>query len=493
MQRSKSIPDGSPNWANKTIWTGDNLYIMRGMNSASVDLIYLDPPFNSNANYAAPIGSKAAGAAFKDTWTLTDIDVEWINLIEQKHPQLYRVLLAAMTKSDKSYLVYMAARLLEMKRLLKPTGSIYLHCDPTMSHYLKLLMDSVFGRSNFRNEIIWKRTTARNDGKHFGNVHDVILFYRGSLEASVWNNVFDPLDPEKVKDRYKDNDTRSSRFGPFQRGDLTASGTRDGESGETWRGINPTGSNRHWAVPIEGDYAEWIETHIIPNYRATKGVHDRLDLLDAHELIAWPDKHGGKPRLKRYLSASRGAKVNDVIVNIPPIQANDSEDTGFETQKPLALLRHFLRASSNHGDIVLDPFCGCATTCVAADDLGRNWVGIDISDKASQLVVERISDRQGLFRDIVHREDIPDRTDIGRIRRYNSPQNRKHLYGEQGGNCAGCGTHFESQHLEVDHITSRKKGGTDHLDNLQLLCSHCNRTKGDRGMAYLHTKLQIAA
>ena len=163
MQK-KSTSVGTPNWADKTIWTGDCLYVMRGMNSASVDLIYLDPPFNSNANYAAPIGSKAAGAAFKDTWTLTDIDVEWINLIEQKHPTLYRVLLAAMTKSDKSYLVYMAARLLEMKRLLKPTGSIYLHCDPTMSHYLKLVMDSIFGYRNFRNELSWRRSNPKSHG-----------------------------------------------------------------------------------------------------------------------------------------------------------------------------------------------------------------------------------------------------------------------------------------------------------------------------------------
>ncbi|MCY4305540.1 MAG: DNA methyltransferase [Aestuariivita sp.] len=135
----------SANWANKTIWTGDNLPIMRGMNPASVDLIYLDPPFNSNTNYAAPIGSKAAGAEFKDTWSLSDVDAEWINLIESKHPALHRVLLAAMTNSGKSYLAYMAARLLEMRRILKSTGSIYLHCDPTMSHYLKLLMDAIFG------------------------------------------------------------------------------------------------------------------------------------------------------------------------------------------------------------------------------------------------------------------------------------------------------------------------------------------------------------
>ena len=151
---------GEPNWANQTIWTGDCLDILRGMNSVSVDLIYLDPPFNSKANYAAPIGSKAAGAAFRDTWTLSDVDVEWINLIEAKHPALYRVLLAAMTGSDKSYLAYMAARLIEMHRVLKPTGSLYLHCDPTMSHYVKLVLDALArdlpsGGWSFRNEIIW--------------------------------------------------------------------------------------------------------------------------------------------------------------------------------------------------------------------------------------------------------------------------------------------------------------------------------------------------
>ena len=139
----------------KTIFTGDNLPILRGMNSESVDLVYLDPPFNSNANYAAPIGSEAAGAEFKDTWTLSDVDNAWLDLIEAKYPQLNRVIHAAMSNSDKSYLIYMAVRLLEMHRILKPTGVIYLHCDPTMSHYLKLLLDAVFDRKNFRNEIVW--------------------------------------------------------------------------------------------------------------------------------------------------------------------------------------------------------------------------------------------------------------------------------------------------------------------------------------------------
>ena len=165
------------NFAPSTIWTGDNLYIMRGMDSESVDLIYLDPPFNSKADYAAPIGSRAAGAAFKDTWTLTDLDVEWINLLEATEPRLYRVLMAAMTPSDKSYLAYMAIRLREMKRILKPTGSIYLHCDPTMSHYLKLVMDAVFGCRNFRNEIVWYYRGAGVPRKDFARRHDILLRY----------------------------------------------------------------------------------------------------------------------------------------------------------------------------------------------------------------------------------------------------------------------------------------------------------------------------
>ena len=169
---------GTPNWANQTMWTGDNLPIMRGMNSESVDLIYLDPPFNSNANYAAPIGSKAAGAEFKDTWTLQDVDIAWLDLIQLKHPKLNRVIDAAMIDSDKSYLIYMAPRLLEMHRLLKPTGSIYLHCDPTMSHYLKLLMDAIFGRKNFKSEIIWSHQGSWiQPDNNFPRRHDTLLYY----------------------------------------------------------------------------------------------------------------------------------------------------------------------------------------------------------------------------------------------------------------------------------------------------------------------------
>ena len=173
-----------PDFKNRTLWTGDNLDIMRGMNSDSVDLIYLDPPFNSNQDYAAPIGSKAAGAIFKDTWTLDDVDLAWHGEIAEKLPALYSIIDAAGKahgKSMKSYLIMMAVRLLEMKRILKPTGSIYLHCDPTAGHYLKTLMDAILGPGNFRNEIVWRRSASHNKlSRQYGPIHDLILFYTAS-------------------------------------------------------------------------------------------------------------------------------------------------------------------------------------------------------------------------------------------------------------------------------------------------------------------------
>ena len=469
-----------PNWAPKTIWTGDNLPILRGLNSASVDLIYLDPPFNSKANYAAPVGSQAAGAAFKDTWGLSDVDAEWINLIEAKHPAVYRVLLAALTDGDKSYLAYMAARLLELRRVLKPTGSVWLHCDDAMGHWLRVLMDAVFGRDAFRNEIIWKRVSNHNDAGRFGRTQDRLLFYGSSIRRDA---VRVALNEANVASKYRFDDDR----GRYRRGDLTGAGVTAGEAGEPWRDWSPTDIGRHWAVPKTGAYAAWIESTCIPGYRDEPSILARLEMLDAAGLIAFTAK--GTPELKRYLAANPGQVPPDVWIDIPPVNSQAKERVGYPTQKPLALLRRIIEASSNPRDLVLDPFCGCATTCVAADDLGRNWAGIDISPKAAELVVQRIAEHQGLFRDIIHRRDIPRRTDLGQLKPPRTHRNA--LYGQQAGHCAGCGEHFELRHLEVDHIIARAVGGTDHADNLQLLCGACNRVKGDRGMEYLRVRLQL--
>ena len=472
----------APNFADKTIWTGDNLDILRGINSESVDLVYLDPPFNSNRNYAAPVGSKAAGAAFTDTWTLSDLDVAWMGLIADQQPAVYQLLTAAgLThgKGMQSYLCMMAVRLMEMHRVLKPTGSLYLHCDPTAGHYLKSLLDAVFGASNFRSEITWKRTSAHSGSKRWGPVHDTILFYTKSARC-VWNTVRTPYSEEYIQQFYRYSDER----GRFQVGDLTGSGTRTGESGQPWRGVDPTAAGRHWATPNKAVVA------LFGQKAADWTIQRKLDALDDAGLVYWPTR-GKVPRFKRYHDANSGVPIVDVITDINPIQARSPEKTGYPTQKPLALLERIIAASSNEGDVVLDPFAGCATACVAAEKLGRQWVGIDLSAKAVELVNIRLRDFMGsLFHDrlVTARTDIPRRTDIGEVPPY---RQQKHiLFGQQEGQCAGCETEFPFRAFTVDHIVPQSRGGTDHPENLQLLCSHCNSVKGNRPQEYLVTRLR---
>ena len=486
------------NWKSQTIWTGDNLHIMRGMNSESVDLIYLDPPFNSKANYAAPIGSKAAGAAFKDTWNLSDVDTEWANLMEAKHPALHRVLLAAMTNSDKSYLIYMAVRLLEMRRILKPSGTIYLHCDPTMSHYLKLVMDAVWGRSYCLNEVAWKRAAAHSDTKQgmsrAGKIHDVLLIYTGKKDHT-WNPQYTPYTDDYLEAEYRHvaDDGRC-----FKQTDLTAA-KPGGDTSYEWRVKRLVG--RQWEADLsdEFEFPRWgWEYKAVTPYAGRYWAYSKANMRRFWEEGRLFHRRTGMPRLMQFADEMPGIPLQDVWDDIPP--ALGSERTGFRTQKPVDLMRRIIEVSSNENDIVLDPFCGCATTLVAAEQLSRQWAGIDISPKAADLVEWRLlsqgeGNRPGEAGPVVvritRRTDIPKRTDLGRLPRFNGPANKRTLYGEQEGHCAGCATHFEARHLEVDHIISRNKGGTDHLENLQLLCGSCNRIKGDRGMEYLKLKLQL--
>ena len=455
-----------PNFADKTVWTGDNLDILRGMNSECVDLIYLDPPFNSNQDYAAPVGSAAAGAAFKDTWSLSDLDVAWMGLIADEQPAVADLLrTAGLThgKGMQSYLTMMAIRLLEMQRVLKDTGSIYLHCDPTASHYLKLLMDAIFGQGNFRNEIVWRRTTGvkgtRGATKTLGSVTDTILFYARSPSHTI--EIPRVREETKGMRPFKFRDKR----GVYRAvADLYSdAGLHDSPKYE-WRAHNPPHGWRVSKVNLEKLHKE-----------------DRIHYNST-----------GKPFRKQYQDEWEGVHVSSLWVDIP--QAASRERTGYPTQKPLALLERIIAASSDEGGTVLDPFCGCATACVAAENLGRQWVGIDISPKAVELVNMRLRQSMGsLFHAgyVTARTDIPRRTDIATPVHYR--KNAHVLFGQQEGRCAGCKMDFPFRIFEVDHLIPQARGGTDHIANLQLLCPSCNRIKGDRPQEYLVARLKEMA
>ena len=407
------------NVENRTIFEGDNLHILRGLDSETIDLIYLDPPFNSNRTYEAPIGSDAAGAAFKDAWTLSDLDNAWHGELAEHEPALYSAISAAEfshSKGMKAYLIMMGIRMLEMRRILKPTGSIYLHCDPTAGHYLKTMMDAVFGVGNFRNEIAWCYRGAGYPKKDFGKRHDSIFRYSKGSEYT--------FNLDDVREEYAE--ATKARFKHY------------------------IGNKRK-----SGDF----------------GIQ-KLNPLGKHPDDWW---------------------------QIQPIAPSAKERLGYPTQKPLALLDKIIKASSNRGDIVLDPFCGCATTCIAAERLQRQWIGIDLSPKAVELVKLRLerdldlTEYEGLLGDkVIHRIDIPARLEPEEPRQIHAAtlfsiedseamalsqvelrqyKTYKHtLFGLQEGKCNGCEVLFPFRNMTIDHIIPRSRGGSDAPDNLQLLC-----------------------
>ena len=381
-----------------TLYYGDNLEILRKLvaDKVEVDLCYIDPPFNSDKNYnqiytTAKRTGQAQAQAFVDTWTWdTSAQMGYEAIITNEGGrftfgtiELFRGLWNILRddRNTLAYLVSITLRLVEIHRLLKATGSFYLHCDPTASHYLKLILDSIFESKRFLSEIIWKRTSGHNSAMRWGPVHDTLLFYSKGPDYT-WNKVFQPYGEEYLTRFYRHSDAD----GTYRLGDLTGAGTRTGDSGKPWRGVDPSESGRHWAVPS------------IPGFSKSDisalSVQERLEVLETMSLIYWPPK-GTIPQFKRYLDADKGTAAQDVITDIDPLSPHAKERMKYPTQKPEELLERIIKASTNEGDLVLDAYCGCGTTVAVAERLRRRWIGVDITFQAIAVILKRMEDTFG--------------------------------------------------------------------------------------------------
>ena len=408
----------------------DNLKVLNGLNSESVDLVYLDPPFNSKRLYNAPIGSRAEGSQFKDTWKWSDVNEYQLDIIANDFPELadyIEIIDRVSDMSMKAYITYMAQRVIQLKRILKPTGSIYYHCDPTAGHFVKLMLDCVFGKNNFQNELIWQYFAGGKSKQRYSRKHDNLYFY--SKSENFYFNYF------KIK-RYLD-------FIPSLKDE-----SKDAENGQ--------------------------------------------DDVGYYSMIGCPD-----------------------VWQIKSVFNLSKEHTGYPTQKPLALLERIIKASCPEGGIVLDPFCGCATTCVASQRLKRKWIGIDIEDKAVDLLIERLEQDGNLRNTDVKDLDLkikqqgedfivlncekdenklPHRTDV-ETKNLNEPKTKleikKFLYQKQNHKCNGCGCEFPIDLFDIDHIVPKACGGGDYMENYQLLCRTCNTTKGARPMEFLLQRIDL--
>ena len=354
------------NIKNRTVYCKDNLDVLREIDDECVDMIYLDPPFNKNKSFHAPVGTTASGASFKDIFGSDDIDPSWMLRWGVERPELYHFiknLYFFADKSDASYIQYMAVRIIECHRVLKDTGSIFYHCDDTMQHYIKIMMDIVFGRNQFKNEINWKRTTQHANGNKLGRITDAILFYTKSNNY-IWNNVYIPkTNPETYYNRIETETGR--RF------------TVNGLSKPSWGN----------------------ETTVVFNGKEFKGCFQWRQAKIDEELSKNPyvifETSGGKLNHKIYMDEDKGNLIQDFWGDITHKDMSRPEKLGYPTQKPLALLDRIIECSTNEGDMVLDPFCGCATACVSAENLNRQWIGIDISIKAYELVKQRLGATTG--------------------------------------------------------------------------------------------------
>ena len=488
IENSDGSKDPSINFKTGVIWNADNIDVMRGMNSESVDLIYLDPPFNSGRNYYGTRNAK--DQKFLDNWSEEQLK-EWnlwegiqndVDLLrDQKWWTMIELVKEKHSKSMYYYLSFIAVRLLQMKRILKSTGSLYLHCDDTSNSYLKILLDCIFGPKfgpgvgNHGVQITWKRTSSSNRARRrYGRIADTIYVYRKSEKYTHNPQLIDAeQDFNDGSIEYNDHDGRGS----YEQYSLAASD------------IGYKYDYKGYSTPVQG----W------------RFPLEKMRELDKDGRISFPETKKGKIQLKRYLPESRGAPNSCVWIDIKMVNSQAKERTGWETQKPKALLNRIINTSSNPGDIVFDPFCGCGTTLFAAlerpDNENRHVIGCEIDSEVCHVINRRVSElndrkTQDLFQNVEievldclnDRSLLPVRTDqtdideqvpkLGRIdvrKIYGTV-----LYGEQKGYCPCCGRHIKFDFMDVIHRIPIDRGGTNDRENLQLFCRKCSSTSKGR-------------
>jgi site-specific DNA-methyltransferase (adenine-specific) len=349
----------------RSLVVGDNLEALTRVAAGSATMVYLDPPFNSGRGYEARVGRDAGSAAFSDIWSWDEGTTRSLAALSAHLPRAAAELIRALVQqlgptSTAAYIVSLSARLGEAHRTLAPDGSLYLHCDPSASHYLKVVLDSIFGPENFRNEIVWRRTHAHSGSRRYGPVHDIIFFYSRSA-AYIWNQGYSPYTEDYISTYFRQVDER----GAYQSITCTGPGDRRGTLAHyQWRAKWPP-PGRHWAWTFE-----------------------EMTRLEAEGRLVY--SRNGVPRLKRYVDDGEGVRLQDVWSDLPPLSAHSRERVGYETQKPVALIERMIAASTRPGDLVIDPYCGTGTLAVAAERLSRSWEVHDVSIMAGSLTLARV-------------------------------------------------------------------------------------------------------
>ena len=457
-----------------TIICGDNLDVLRAIDSECVDLVYLDPLFNKNRKMGSPIEKYNMDCTFKDVFEDKDMKDEWVEFIDDKHPTLAKILNAYRDVGHPSnyyYCVWLVIRLLEVYRVLKPTGSLYLHCDQTMNNHIELMLQYVFGEENCRNEIVWRRnSSSKSASRAFGNNSDYIYYFTKS-DKYVYNPQYKAYSDDYIRKNFKNSDKRG-----FYNSVTLANQQPNGYKYE-YKG---------YAHPKNGWYCP----------------EKTMKKLDKEDRLIFPAAKTGRIRQKRYLDEGKGVLIDNLWDDIKNVNARSKEFQDYKTQKPLALLERIIKTSSKEGDVVLDAFAGCSTACVAAARLNRSFIGIDISLNAFDIMQNRMKEEVDFFLEVKFintnkKEKLPPRTTIDKHKQEKFTREQikgilaKKQMGKRDPKCNGCKLEIRLQWAEIDHIHPVSKGGADEISNMQLLCPQCNRSKGNMSMENFLAKLKM--